>query len=63
MADADEPDDLDRRIERARKRMDAARRDLMAGIGEALELKRTPARIARWSHWSPDYIKKIRDRD
>lgn len=62
MADADEPDELDVRIERARKRMDAARRDLMAGIHEALERGRSPARIARHSHWSPDYIKKIREK-
>ena len=61
MADDTEPDDLDRRIERARKRMDAARTELMAGISEALRLGRTPARIGRYSHGSAPYIKKIRD--
>jgi hypothetical protein len=63
MADDLEPDDLDRRIERARKRMDTARSDLMGGIREALERKRSPTRIGRYAHWSPEYIKKIRDRE
>ena len=63
MADDTEPDDLDRRIERARKRMDAARSELMAGISEALRLGRTPARIARYSHWSAPYIKKLSGRE
>jgi hypothetical protein len=61
MADTTEPDDLDRRIERARKKMDAGRSELMAGIREALEIRRTPTRIGRYAHWSPEYIKKIRD--
>ena len=63
MADTAEPDDLDRRIERARKKMDAGRSELMAGIDEALAIKRTPTRIGRYAHWSPEYIKKIRDRE
>lgn len=63
MADNPEPDDLDRRIERARKKMDAGRDELMAGIRDALEIKRSPARIGRYAHWSPEYIKKIRDRE
>jgi hypothetical protein len=61
MADDIEPDDLDKRIERARRRMDAARADLMTGIREALDLERTPTRIGRYAHWSPEYISKIRD--
>lgn len=62
MADADEPDDLDREIERARRKMDAGRRELMAGIHRAAALGRSNNRIARHSHWSPDYIKKLRER-
>lgn len=61
MTDELEPDDLDRRIERARKRMDSARADLMSGIHEALEQGRPFARIGRYAHWSAEYIKKIRD--
>lgn len=56
-----EPDGLDRRIERARKRMDDARRDLMTAIGDALAAKRPTARIARYAHFSEQYIRKIRD--
>jgi len=63
MADADEPDDLDREIARARRKMDAGRRELMAGIRKAAALGRSSNRIARHSEWSPDYIKKIRDRE
>jgi hypothetical protein len=61
MADDTEPDDLDKRIERARKRMDAARADLLAAIREALEIGRSPSRIGRYARWSRDYIAKIRD--
>ena len=61
MEDDSEPDSLDRRIERARRRMDDARRDLMAGIEEALTAKRPTARVARYSHFSEQYIRKIRD--
>ena len=43
--------------------MDTARSDLMGGIREALERKRSPTRIGRYAHWSPEYIKKIRDRE
>ena len=56
-----EPDDLDRKIERARKRMDAARTDLMAAIWEALNQKRNLTRIGRYAHWSREYIAQIRD--
>lgn len=61
MDDDKEPDDLDRRIERARQRMDAGRRDLMQAIGDALAAKRPTARIARYAHFSEQYIRKIRD--
>jgi hypothetical protein len=61
MDEGKEPDDLDRRIERARQRMDAGRRDLMSAIGDALAAKRTTARIARYAHFSEQYIRKIRD--
>ena len=56
-----EPDDLDRKIQRARRRMDLARDDLMAAIGEALEQKRSTARIGRYAMWTPEYIRQIRD--
>jgi hypothetical protein len=61
MADDIEPDDLDRRIERARRKMDAGRADLLSAIREALERKRTPTRIGRYAHWSAVYITQIRD--
>lgn len=56
-----EPDDLDRKIDRARKRMDAGRADLLAAINEALEAKRSAIRIGRYARWSPEYIRQIRD--
>jgi hypothetical protein len=56
-------DDLDKRIERARSRMDAGRAELMAGIREALAAGRTPSRIGRYAHWSRDQIVKIRDKE
>lgn len=62
MADENEPDDLDRRIERTRKRMDVARSDLMALIGEALDDGRSPTRVGRYAHWSDAYIKQIREK-
>ena len=61
MADDTEPDELDKRIERARKRMDDGRTDLLAGIREALAAGRAPSRIGRHARWSRDYIAKIRD--
>jgi hypothetical protein len=63
MADDVEPDELDKRIERARTRMDTGRAELMAGIREALAVGRTPSRIGRYAHWSRDQIVKIRDRN
>ena len=59
MADRTEPDDLDRRIERARHKMDAGRSELMAAIHEALAIGRGPSRIGRYAHWSRDYVAKI----
>lgn len=61
MPDRDEPDELDRRIARARSRMDAARADLIALIREAAAAGRKPSRIGRHAKWSRDYIAKIRD--
>ncbi len=62
MTDAGEPDELDQRIHRARKRYDAARDHLMAVIGEALAAGRGPSRIARHAGWTREYITKLRDR-
>ena len=59
MADATEPDDLDRRIERARNKMDAGRAELIAAIRDALAVGRKPSRIGRYARWSRDYITKI----
>ena len=61
MSDEPEPDDLDRRVDRARKKMDDGRADLLAAIRDALEIKRSPSRIGRHAKWSRDYIAKIRD--
>lgn len=61
MADTTEPDDLDRRIERGRKRMDAGRAELLAAIHDALAAGRGPSRIARYAHWTREYIAQIRD--
>ena len=62
MTDAGEPDELDWRIQRARKRYDTARDHLMALIGEALDAGRGPSRIARHAGWTREYIAKIRDK-
>ncbi len=56
-----EPDDLDRQIERARKRMDSARADLLAAIREALAQGRSLSRVGRYAHWTTEHIRKIRD--
>lgn len=61
MADDIEPDELDKKIERARKRMDSGRAELLALIDEALAAGRGPARIGRYAHWSEQNIRKIRD--
>lgn len=60
MADADEPDELDRKIKRARRKMDAGRKELMDGIAEAIALGRTNARISRQAEWSETRIKQLR---
>ncbi len=61
MEDTGEPDELDLRIERARKRLDTAHADLMAAIREALGAGRGPSRIARHAGWTKEYVAKIRD--
>lgn len=61
MAETGEPDELDLKIERARKRLDAAHADLMSAIREALGASRGPSRIARHAGWTKEYIAKIRD--
>jgi len=61
MTDAGEPDELDLKIERARKRLDSAHAELMSLIREALGGGRGPSRIARHAGWTKEYIAKIRD--
>jgi hypothetical protein len=61
MADIGEPDELDLKIERARRRLDTAHADLMEAIREALGTGRGPSRIARHAGWTKEYIAKIRD--
>ena len=61
MADIGEPDELDLKIERARRRLDTAHTDLMEAIREALDGGRGPSRIARHAGWTKEYIAKIRD--
>lgn len=61
MTETGEPDELDLKIERARKRLDTAHADLMAAIREALDDGRGPSRIARHAGWTKEYIAKIRD--
>jgi hypothetical protein len=61
MVEVGEPDDLDLKIERARKRLDTAHADLMSAIRDALGTGRGPSRIARHAGWTKEYIAKIRD--
>lgn len=61
MTEAPEPDDLDKRIERARHKMDTGRSELIAAIRDALAIGRKPSRIGRYARWSRDYITKIGD--
>lgn len=61
MAETPEPDELDRKVERARRKMDLGRAELVAAILEALAAGRGPSRIARHARWSERYIAKIRD--
>ena len=59
--EVNEPDDLDRRLERARRQYDRAHAGLYAVIREALAAGRRPARIGRHTGWTREYIAKIRD--
>ena len=61
MADDIEPDEMDRRIASARRKMDAGRAELVELIREAAEAGRSPSRIGRYARWSRDYVAKIRD--
>ena len=61
MAETPEPDELDRKVERARRKMDTGRDELIAAIREALAAGHGPSRIGRYARWSRDYITKIRD--
>jgi DNA-binding phage protein len=61
MTEADEPDELDQKIARARKRMDGGRADLLTAIREALEAGRGPSRIARHAGWTREFIAQIRN--
>jgi hypothetical protein len=57
----DEPDELDRRLARARRQYDRAHTALLDTIREALAVGRRPSRIARHTRWTREYIAKIRD--
>jgi hypothetical protein len=59
--EVDEPDDLDREIARLRDQLDATHAALIAAIRQGLDRGRRPARIARHSRWSREYIVHIRD--
>jgi hypothetical protein len=59
--EVNEPDDLDREIERLRDQLDAAHAALIAAIRRGLGQGRRPARIARHARWTPEYIAHIRD--
>lgn len=59
--DADEPSELDSRLERARDRYDRAYTELLAAIDEALDAGYGPSRIARYARWTREYIAQIRD--
>lgn len=61
MPDAREPDELDLKLQRARRKLDAGRDELLAAIRENFEAGRKPTRIARHARWSERYIAKLRD--
>jgi hypothetical protein len=61
MPEDKEPDELDLMLERARRKMDAGRDELLAGIRRSFEAGRKPTRIARHARWSERYIAKLRD--
>ena len=49
MSPAGEPDENDLAIQRARHRLDAAYRDLMAAVAEGFDAGKGPSRIARYA--------------
>lgn len=59
MIDRGEPDELDLAVQRARRRMDAAYRDLLAAIEAEYEAKRGPSRIARYAGYSREHVSKL----
>lgn len=59
MIDRGEPDDLDIAVQRARKRMDAAYRDLLGAIEAEYYAGRGPSRIARYAGYSREHISKL----
>ena len=61
MPDDREPDELDLMLERARRKFDAGRDELMTAIRRNFEAGRKPTRIARHAKWSERYIAKLRD--
>jgi len=61
MPDAREPDELDLKLQRARRKLDAGRDELLVAIRENLDAGRKPTRIARYARWSERYIAKLRD--
>ena len=59
MIDRGEPDELDLAVQRARRRMDAAYRDLLAAIEAEYAAKRGPSRIARYAGYSREHVAKL----
>jgi DNA-binding phage protein len=59
MIDRGEPDELDLAVQRARRRMDTAYRDLLAAIEAEYEAKRGPSRIARYAGYSREHVSKL----
>lgn len=55
-----EPDDNDLAIQRARRRLDTAYRDLMAAISEGFAAGKGPSRLSRYAGYSREHIAKIR---
>lgn len=56
-----EPDEFDVAVQRARRRLDAAYRDLLAAVSSALAAGHGPSRIARYAGYSREHIAKLRD--
>lgn len=59
--DINEPNELDRRLARARDSYDRAYTELLATVREALQAGYGPSRVARHTRWTREYIAKIRD--